>query len=209
MRGAGSVTRIFDGEEMMKMRPLLLLSAVLLGGCAVNPYGGTPAPVTEPSQPVSQPDKPVPEPEAVKPAPKPVAPTGLALAMADAFLKAPEVQGLSQGGSPVLLLMAPQNGTGEPFNTQSMAVAMIQRIQSHGGFSFADPGQVSAITSQLEYQQGGMNPASLVRLGRQTGAGYMLYGDLVSEGSRYRLTMSLMDLHSGELLWNESRAANR
>ena len=62
---------------------------------------------------------------------------------------------------------------------------------------------------QLEYQQGGMNPASLVRLGRQTGAGYMLYGDLLSEGGRYRLAMSLMDLKSGELLWNASRSAAR
>ena len=113
------------------------------------------------------------------------------------------------GSSPVLLLMAPQNGTGEPFSTQPMAVAMIQRIQANSGFRFADPGQVAAITGQLEYQQGGMNPASLVRLGRQTGAGYMLYGDLVSEGSRYRLAMSLMDLKSGELLWNASRSAAR
>ena len=194
---------------MMKMRSLLMLSALLLGGCAVNPYGGTPAPVTEPDQPMSQPDKPVSESEAVKPPPKAVAPTGLALAMADAFLKAPEVKALSQDGSPMLLLMAPQNGTGEPFSTQPMAVAMIQRIQANSGFRFADPGQVSAITSQLEYQQGGMNPASLVRLGRQTGASYMLYGDLLSEGGRYRLAMSLMDLKSGELLWNESRTASR
>lgn len=193
----------------MKLRSLLMVGALLLGGCAVNPYGGTPAPVGEPDKPVSQPEKPVAEPEAVKPPPKPVAPTGLAVAMADAFLKAPEVQALSRDGSPVLLLMAPQNGTGESFNTQSMAVAMIQRIQKQGGFSFADPGQVSAITSQLEYQQGGMNPASLVRLGRQTGAGYMLYGDLVSEGGRYRLAMSLMDLKSGELLWSGNRSASR
>ncbi|MGL5707864.1 MAG: penicillin-binding protein activator LpoB, partial [Aeromonas sp.] len=53
-----------------------------------------------------------------------------------------------------------------------------------------------------------MNPASLVRLGRQTGAGYMLYGDLVAEGSRYRLSMTLMELRSGELLWNGSRSAS-
>ncbi|WP_429101279.1 penicillin-binding protein activator LpoB [Aeromonas rivipollensis] len=195
----------------MKTRHLLMLSALLLGGCTINPYGGTQAPVTEPDQPVSQPDKPVTETEAevVKPAPKPVAPTGLALAMADAFVLAPEVQALTQGGSPVLLLMPPQNGTGVEFSTQPMAVAMSQRIQAKSGFSFADPGQVAAITGQLEYQQGGMNPASLVRLGRQTGAGYMLYGDLVSEGSRYRLAMSLMDLKSGELIWNGSRSASR
>lgn len=195
----------------MKLRSLLMVGALLLGGCAVNPYGGTPAPVGEPDKPVSQPEKPVAEPDKAEPvpAPEPVAPTGLALAMADAFLKAPEVQALSQDGSPVLLLMAPQNGTGEPFSTQPMAVAMSQRIQTNSGFRFADPGQVAAITGQLEYQQGGMNPASLVRLGRQTGAGYMLYGDLLSEGSRYRLAMSLMDLKSGELLWSGSRSASR
>ncbi|MGE6109691.1 penicillin-binding protein activator LpoB [Aeromonas sobria] len=192
----------------MKLRFLLMVGALLLGGCAINPYGGTPAPVAEPSQPISQPDKPVAEPEAVKPPPKAVAPTGLALALADAFLKAPEVQALA-GSSPVLLLMAPQNGTGEAFSTQPMAVAMSQRIQGGSDFRFADPGQVAAITGQLEYQQGGMNPASLVRLGRQTGAGYMLYGDLFAEGGRYRLAMSLMDLKSGELLWSESRSASR
>ena len=45
--------------------------------------------------------------------PNPVAPTGLAVALADDFLKAADVQALA-GSSPVLLLMAPQNGTGEP-----------------------------------------------------------------------------------------------
>ena len=194
----------------MKLRSLLMVGALLLGGCAVNPYGGTPAPVGEPDKPVTKPEKPVAEPDKAEPvpAPKPVAPTGLAVALADDFLKAADVQALA-GSSPVLLLMAPQNGTGEPFSTQPMAVAMSQRIQANSGFRFADPGQVAAITGQLEYQQGGMNPASLVRLGRQTGAGYMLYGDLLSEGSRYRLAMSLMDLKSGELLWSGSRSASR
>ncbi|QXB55638.1 penicillin-binding protein activator LpoB [Aeromonas sp. FDAARGOS 1415] len=194
----------------MKLRSLLMVGALMLGGCAVNPYGETPAPVGEPDKPVTQPQKPATQPGKTEPvpAPKPVAPTGLAVSMADAFLKSAEVQSIA-GSSPVLLLMAPQNGTGEAFSTQPMAVAMIQRIQANSGFRFADPGQVAAITGQLEYQQGGMNPASLVRLGRQTGAGYMLYGDLVSEGSRYRLAMSLMDLKSGELLWNGSRSAPR
>ena len=54
------------------------------------------------------------------PAPKPVAPTGLAVALADDFLKAADVQALA-GSSPVLLLMAPQNGTGEAFSTQPLA----------------------------------------------------------------------------------------
>ena len=146
----------------------------------------------EPDKPVTKPEKPVAEPDKAEPvpAPKPVAPTGLAVSMADAFLKSAEVQSIA-GSSPVLLLMAPRTVQVSPSALQPMAVAMIQRIQANSGFRFADPGQVAAITGQLEYQRG-MNPASLVRLGRQTGAGYMLYGDLVSEGSRYRLAMSLM-----------------
>ncbi len=79
-------------ERKMKLRSLLMVGALLLGGCAVNPYGGTQAPVSEPDQPVSQPDKPVTKPDAGAPLPKPVAPTGLALAMADAFVKAAEVR---------------------------------------------------------------------------------------------------------------------
>ncbi|EZH82500.1 TPA: penicillin-binding protein activator LpoB [Aeromonas hydrophila] len=192
----------------MKLRSLLMVGALLLGGCAVNPYGGTQAPVSEPDQPVSQPDKPVTKPDTGAPLPKPVVPTGLALAMADAFVQAPEVRELAQTGQPVLLLTPPQNGTSEPVDTRAMAAAMSKRIQSKSGFRFVDPGQVAAITGQLEYQQGRMNPASLVRLGRQTGAGYMLYGDLVAEGSRYRLSMTLMELRSGELLWSGSRSAS-
>ncbi|MFM5599280.1 penicillin-binding protein activator LpoB [Aeromonas sp. 55A] len=192
----------------MKLRSLLMVGALLLGGCAVNPYGGTQAPVSEPDQPVSQPDKPVTKPDSGDVQPKPVAPTGLAQAMADLFVQAPEVRELAQTGQPVLLLTPPQNGTGEPVDTRAMAAAMSKLIQSKSGFHFVDQGLVAAITGQLEYQQGRMNPASLVRLGRQTGAGYMLYGDLVTEGSRYRLSMTLMELRSGELIWSGSRSAS-
>ncbi|MGL5323558.1 MAG: penicillin-binding protein activator LpoB [Aeromonas sp.] len=192
----------------MQLRFLLMVGALMLGGCAVNPYGGNRAPVSEPDAPVVQPDQPVTKPDGGDVQPKPVAPTGLALAMADAFVQAPEVRELAQTGQPVLLLTPPQNGTGEPVDTHAMAAAMSKRIQSKSGFHLVDPSQVAVITGQLEYQQGRMNPASLVRLGRQTGASYMLYGDLVAEGSRYRLLMTLMELRSGELLWSGSRSAS-
>ena len=54
-----------------------MVGALLLGGCAVNPWG-TPAPVGEPDKPVTKPEKPVAEPDKAEPvpAPKPVAPTG-------------------------------------------------------------------------------------------------------------------------------------
>ena len=107
---------------------LLMVGALLLGGCAVNPYGGRLRRSARPDKPVTKPEKPVAEPDKAEPvpAPKPVAPTGLAVALADDFLKAADVQALA-GSSPVLLLMAPQNGTGEPLQHPALAVAMIQR----------------------------------------------------------------------------------
>ncbi|KUE79145.1 penicillin-binding protein activator LpoB [Aeromonas schubertii] len=192
----------------MKMRPLMLLTVLLLGGCSVNPYSW-PGSESQPPAPVKplpgKPQPPVQKPEVSKPA---QAPTALALAMADSVVQAPEVQQLAPT-APLLLLTPPQNGTGEAVDTRLMADTMRKRIASRTAFRFVDPGQVAAITGQLEYQQGGMNPASLVRLGRQTGAGFMLYGDLARDAGHYRLTMSLMDLRSGELLWNGSRAASR
>ncbi len=42
--------------------------------------------------------------------------------------------------------------------------------------------KVAAVKQQLEYQQssGMVDPASMVRLGKQTGARYMVYGNLAS-----------------------------
>ena len=77
-----------------------------------------------------------------------------------------------------------------------------------GALPLPAEGAVRIASFNIENLGGGAS-ASLVRLGRQTGAGYMLYGDLLSEGGRYRLAMSLMDLKSGELLWNASRSAAR
>ena len=53
----------------------------------------------------------------------------------------------------------------------------------------------------------------MVRLGKQTGAQYMLYGNLASivksngkvKDVFYQLTMNLMDLRSGELVWADQQ----
>ena len=51
----------------------------------------------------------------------------------------------------------------------------------------------------------------MVRLGKQTGAQYMLYGNLSSivgkdGGSYYRMSLTLMELKSGELVWSDRQA---
>mgnify|MGYP002149698672 CR=1 FL=1 len=76
-------------------------------------------------------------------------------------------------------------------------------------------GRQVLITLGDEYQQasGLVDPASMVRLGKQTGAQYMLYGNLASivksngkvKDVFYQLTMNLMDLRSGELVWADQQ----
>lgn len=193
---------------MMKMRTLLILGSLLLGGCSINPYSSPFPPVTQPSKP-TQPPKPVMPPPALESEvslAKPMVPIGLAQALADRFVQAPEVQALAQSGNAVLLLTPPRDSTDDGIDTALLAATMGKQIAAKSGIRLVEPGQVAAITGQLEYQQGGINPAALVRLGRQTGAGYLLYGELATQGRGYRLMMTLMDLRSGELLWDGSRS---
>ena len=75
--------------------------------------------------------------------------------------------------------------------------------------------KVAAVKQQLEYQQssGMVDSASMVRLGKQTGARYMVYGNLASivkdngkvKDVYYQMTMNLMDLQNGELLWADQK----
>jgi len=201
-------------EKKINMRPLLLLSAILLGGCSVNPYRwpGSESQSPAPAGPVAPPVVSSPEEPPLsrpQPAAKTELLTDLALSIADAFMQAPETQRLIQAGPVVVLLTPPKNGTGDNIDTQSMATVIGRRIEANSHIQLVDSAQVAAITSQLEYQSGSVNLASLVRLGRQAGAGYLLYGDLVVKGHDYRLTMTLMNPQNGELLWSGSRTGSR
>ena len=48
-----------------------------------------------------------------------------------------------------------------------------------------------------------MNPSSAIRLGKQTGADLILYGQIVKKGTGFQLVTTMLDLHSGELLFTD------
>lgn len=118
-------------------------------------------------------------------------------------------------GRPVLFVDSIRNKSSEHIDTEALTDTMRTQLLRSGKYRFVDMSKVQSAKEQLEYQQqsGMVDPAAMVRLGKQTGAQYMLYGNLASivkdngkvKDVFYQLTMNLMDLQSGELVWADQQ----
>ncbi|GAA4501300.1 penicillin-binding protein activator LpoB [Pseudaeromonas paramecii] len=87
-------------------------------------------------------------------------------------------------------------------DAQALNAQLVRSLTQSGRFTLVAGS--SSLGGELEYHQaGGATPAALVRLGKRTGARWMLYGGLDAQG---RLAMQLMDLKSGEWLWSGYRS---
>ena len=139
----------------------------------------------------------------------------LASKMARSLADSPAVKEASANGRPVLFVDSIRNKSSEHIDTEALTDSMRTQLLRSGKFRFVDMSKVQSVKEQLEYQQqsGMVNPAAMVRLGKQTGAQYMLYGNLASivkdngkvKDVFYQLTMNLMDLKSGELVWADQQ----
>lgn len=139
----------------------------------------------------------------------------LASKMARSLADSPAVKEASINGRPVLFVDSIRNKSSEHIDTEALTDSMRTQLLRSGKFRFVDMSKVQAVKEQLEYQQqnGMVNPAAMVRLGKQTGAQYMLYGNLASivkdngkvKDVFYQLTMNLMELESGELVWADQQ----
>ena len=135
--------------------------------------------------------------------------------MADSMLASPATSEITAGGRPVMFMDSIRNKTSEHIDTEAITDTLRTKLLSSGKFRFVDMSKVAAVKQQLEYQQssGMVDPASMVRLGKQTGARYMVYGNLSSivkdngkvKDVYYQMTMNLMDLQNGELLWADQK----
>lgn len=201
----------------MKMNHALVIltGALLLGGCASITTGqgaatdagkkAAPAPKTEQVKKTGTAGKTqkAAKAEAVDPA----ALQALAGRMADAMLASPVIDEITAQGTPVLFVDNIRNQSSGKVDTNAITASLRTRLQGAGKFSFVDANKVAAALQQLEYQQSGAaDPAAMVRLGKQTGARYMVYGSFArSHGQEYQMNMTLMDLRSGELLWSDKQ----
>ena len=135
--------------------------------------------------------------------------------MVQSLIDNPVMTEISSTGRPVLFVDSIRNKTSEHIDTEALTDTMRTQLLRSGKVRFVDMSKVAAVKEQLEYQQaaGMVDPASMVRMGKQTGAQYMLYGNLASivkdngkvKDVFYQLTMNLMALKSGELVWADQQ----
>lgn len=185
----------------MKMNHALLIltSALLLGGCASTTVSyGDPTATETVTVDYGSSDL-----------------QAIADKMADSLLAAPATREITAAGRPVMFMDAIRNKTAEHIDTEAITDTIRTKLLRAGTFRFVDMSKVAAVKEQLEYQQssGMVDPAAMVQLGKQTGARYMVYGNLSSivkdngkvKDVYYQMTMNLMDLQSGELLWADQK----
>jgi uncharacterized protein (TIGR02722 family) len=133
--------------------------------------------------------------------------------MADSMLASPATSEITAGGRPVMFMDSIRNKTSEHIDTEAITDTIRTKLLRRQ-VPLRRHEQGGAVKQQLEYQQqrhGGS--ASMVRLGKQTGARYMVYGNLASivkdngkvKDVYYQMTMNLMDLQNGELLWADQK----
>ncbi|WP_068763973.1 penicillin-binding protein activator LpoB, partial [Oleiphilus sp. HI0066] len=135
----------------------------------------------------------------------------IATKMVDDVLASPFVAEVSKQGRPVAFVDKIKNKTTEHIDTESITDSIQTKLLQSGKFRFVDMTAVEQVKKQLNYQQesGLVDPAKAVALGKQTGAQYMLYGNLSSIQKRnddkkdvyYKFTMKVLNLETAELEW--------
>lgn len=131
--------------------------------------------------------------------------------MTDSLILSPVVGTLTQNSRPVVFVERIKNKTSEHIDTESITDSISTKLLRSGKFRFVDMSRVEAARKQIEFQQdGGMvDTNKAVQFGKQTGAQYMLYGNLSSivktnkdkSDVYYKFTLRLMDLESGLVEW--------
>ncbi|MBI3846526.1 MAG: penicillin-binding protein activator LpoB [Planctomycetes bacterium] len=119
---------------------------------------------------------------------------------------------------PILIYYGMANRTSEHFDTQQIYNLVSTVLTQSGKVQFVDIGQRSNIAEEVGYQQSGnVSPETARRLGQQTGAEFLLTGDVSSiiknEGNRrlayYQILMKLTNLKTSIIEWQDIRESAR
>lgn len=128
--------------------------------------------------------------------------------MVDDMLASPAMAQIAPNGTrPILFVDTIKNKTLEHIDTESITDTISTKLLNSGRFRFVDRTKVDAIARELDYQanSGMVDEVKSVKMGRQLGAQFMLYGNFSSivktAGSTkdvyYKFTMKLTNLESG------------
>lgn len=101
-----------------------------------------------------------------------------------------------------------RNSTRDTIDTENATSQLHQQLEKSGQFKLIPLSRTLFYQQSLEYHQAEsvMNPSSAIRLGKQTGADLILYGQIVKKGAGFQLVTTMLDLHSGELLFTDRQA---
>lgn len=139
----------------------------------------------------------------------------IAAKMVDDMLSFPPVVELTATRRPVAFVDTIKNKTMQHIDMESITDTIRSKIINSGKFRFVDMTKVDAVRQQLNYQSdsGMVNPATMVAMGQQIGAEFMLYGNMSeiakSAGSKkdvyYKFTLNLMNLKTGIIEWSNEK----
>lgn len=135
--------------------------------------------------------------------------------MAESLLAFPPMIAITQARRPVLLVDRIKNKTTEHIDTESVTDSIVNKLLRSGQYRFVDMSNIEAVLNQLDYQtsSGMVDPAKAVQVSKQTGAEYLLYGNLSSitksnkkeKDVYYKFTLKMMNLESGILEWQDEK----
>lgn len=135
----------------------------------------------------------------------------IAATLVDDLLTFPPIVQMTSARRPVVFVDKIRNKTTEHIDTESITDTVQTKLLKSGKFRFVDMTAIKQVQQQLNFQtdSGMVDPAKAVALGKQTGAEFMLYGNMSSIVKRndstkdvyYKFTMKMMNLETGIMEW--------
>jgi uncharacterized protein (TIGR02722 family) len=139
--------------------------------------------------------------------------------MVDELLDAKAIKRITAVDRPTLFFSNIRNETHEHLNTSMLANTVQTKLIKSDIFQFTDMSQIKDIKEQAGYQNdsGMVDQDTAIKLGKQVGAKYMLYGafqDIDQTGKKgfsnvhskaYVITLKMIDLETGIVIWQEDK----
>lgn len=135
----------------------------------------------------------------------------IAATLVDDLVSFPPIVQMTSARRPVVFVDKIKNKTTEHIDTESITDTVQTNLLKSGKFRFVDMTAVRQIQQQMKFQMdsGMVDPAKAAAFGKQTGAEFMLYGNMSSIVKRnsstkdvyYKFTMKLVNLESGIMEW--------
>jgi uncharacterized protein (TIGR02722 family) len=135
----------------------------------------------------------------------------IAAKLVDDLVSFPPIVQMTAQRRPVVFVDKVKNKTTEHIDTESITDTVQTKLLQSGKFRFVDMTAVKAVQEQMQFQMdsGMVDPSKAAAFGKQTGAEFMLYGNMSSIVKRndstkdvyYKFTLKLVNLESGIMEW--------